>query len=221
MYGGGISAGSPKVFWEIVRRGQKELKMKKIRSRLFLVLAVFGGLLVSSVQADLGLQQIMASQGASAVGQTVLAAAKAVYAGGVSDPAAVQNQLIAILNEAAATGNEQIIRYAVVAVMIAGGVENLDLSKTAINNSNVFNNYEALTAVTVAATETLLKTSGGAAGNGEMGGSGGTSGAGAAGGGDKEQGGGSDRLFHMVVDPDNPFTPGTGGGDGDLPATRI
>jgi hypothetical protein len=194
--------------------------MKNIRCRLFLVLIAFAGLLTLSARAELGLQQIMANQGAPAVGQAVLTAAKAVYAG-ASDPAVIQSQLIAILNEAAATGNEQAIRYAIVAVMMAGGVENITLSTTAINNSNVFSNYESLTAVTVAATRLLLSASGGGAtGGGETGGGGGETG-----GGGHSLGGGNNNLFllGLGVDPNNPFTWGslTGAGDSDLPATRI
>ena len=196
--------------------------MKKIRVRLFFVLIAFTCFLVSSAQANLGLQQIVTEQGAPAVGPAVLTAARAVYANN-TDQAVIQQQLIAILNEAAATGNEQAIRYAIVAVMIAGGVENLELSRVAINNSNVFLNYEALTAATVAATQSLLLnvSGGGAQGGGTQGG--GTQGGGAQGGG--EQGGGYGNMFPGGggVDPNNPFTPGGNGngGDGDLPATRI
>lgn len=186
--------------------------MKKIRVRLFFVLIAFTCFLVSSAQANLGLQQIVTEQGAPAVGQAVLTAARAVYANN-TDQAVIQQQLIAILNEASAAGNEQAIRYAIVAVMIAGGVENLELSRGAINNSNVFLNYEALTADAVAATQSLLLNVSG----------GGTQGGGEQGGG--EQGGGYGNMFPGGggVDPNNPFTPGGSGngGDGDLPATRI
>jgi len=139
--------------------------MRKNASRLFFILIAVAGLLTSSVFADLGLARLAAQpQGASAVGQAVLAAAKTVYADN-TDPAVIQPQLIAILNEAAATGNQTAIRYAIVAVLMAGGAENLTLGKAAINDSNVFANYPALTAVTVAAAETLLKASGGAGGS--------------------------------------------------------
>jgi hypothetical protein len=140
-------------------------KMKKNVSRLFLVLIAIAGLLASPVFADLGLQQIVNSQGdvaPLAVGQAVRVEAEAIFASN-TDPAVIQQKLIAILNEAAATGNEAAVRYAIVAVMAAGGVDNLNASKTAINNSDVFNKYESLTAVTVAATEALLTASGGAA----------------------------------------------------------
>lgn len=202
--------------------------MKKNMSFLFLSVFLMVGLLASSARADLGLKQIMAGQGASAVGQTVLAAAKAAYAGGPSgtpDLAVVQIRLIDILNEAAATGDEQIIRYTLVAVMLAGGTENLATARAAINNSNVFANYETLTAVTVAATEELMKAGGGAG----TGAGGAGTGANASGGADKELGGGDPRsygggapqLYPWEIDPENPFTPKSGSGDNDIPATRI
>ncbi|MEI7851133.1 MAG: hypothetical protein WCH86_04810 [Kiritimatiellales bacterium] len=139
--------------------------MRKNAYRLFFVLIAGAVLLTSPVFADLGLAQLAAQPqgGARAVGQAVLTAAKAVYANS-TDPAVIQPQLIAILNEAAATGDESAIRYAIVAVILAGGVDNLPLSKTAINDSNVFVNYPKLTAVTVSASEALLKASGGAGG---------------------------------------------------------
>ena len=183
--------------------------MNKFRFRFIPVVIMIATLLISTARADLGLQKIMADQGALAVGQAVLNAAKAVYAG-TQDPAAIQNQLIALMNEAVATGNEQAIRYAIVAVMVAGGFENVALGKAAIDNSNAFSNYEALTALTVASTEALINAaheSGGSIGGGDR----------EKGGGDQEQGGGADRLFHMITDPGNPFGPGTGGGDRDLP----
>ncbi len=186
--------------------------MKAVRYVVRFVLIGIAGFMSSPVLADLGLQQIAVAQGAPAVGQAVLTAAKAVCANN-TDPVAIQSQLIAILNEAAATGNEQAVRYAIVAVMLAGGTGNIDLSKTAINNSNVFLNYESLTAITVAAVESLMNASGGAngtSGGDDMGGGGET-----GGGGDRTLGGGSDLL--------NPFNPGSlvAPGSGSLPATPI
>ncbi|NOU36883.1 MAG: hypothetical protein HOO88_08960 [Kiritimatiellaceae bacterium] len=199
--------------------------MKRNATSLFFALIAVIGLLTSSAFADLGLQALAAgSQGAPAVGQAVLTAARAVYANN-TDPAVIQQQLIAILNEAAATGNESAIRYAIVAVMMAGGTENLAASKAAINNSNAFASYESLTAVTVAAVE-MLMTGGGdgaASGGADMGGSGGDS----LGGGNKELGGGSYPIdtptTQIVIDPDNPFTWGslTGGEVISSPATPI
>jgi hypothetical protein len=179
--------------------------MKKNTSRLILTLIAGIGLLASSAQAVLGLQQIMTDQGAPAVGQAVLTASKAAYAG---DPAAIQNQLIAALNEAAATGNEQAVRYAIVAVMLAGGAENLGASKAAINNSNVFTNFEALTATTVAETEALMTGAGGAGGAG--GGTGGGTGRGTGGGSGDE----------VISEPRNIFNELNSIGE-DFPATPI
>ena len=196
--------------------------MRKNASRLFFVLVTISGLLTSPVFADLGLAQLAAQpQGAQAVGQAVLTAAKAVYANN-TDPAVIQSQLSAILNEAAATGNETAIRYAIVAVLVAGGVENLALGRAAINGSDVFTNYPALTATTVAATEALLNASGGSAdektGGDKAGGdkAGGDKAGGDKAGGSKEQLGGGDPTLY-------PFDWGSlaGPGDNDAPATRI
>lgn len=203
--------------------------MKRNSASLFFTLIAVIGLLTSSAFADLGLQALAAGpQGAPAVGQAVLTAARAVYANN-TDPAVIQQKLISILNEAAATGNAAAVRYAIVAVMMAGGPENLAASKTAINNSNVFANYESLTAVTVAAVE-MLMTGGGdrvAGGGDNMGGGGGSLGGGnkELGGGNKELGGGNDDPFlkGMGIDPNNPFTWGsiTGGEVIITPATPI
>jgi hypothetical protein len=191
--------------------------MKKNKFRFSVILAAVCGLLTLPVFADLGLAQLAAGpQGGPAVGQAVLAAAKAVYANN-TDPALIQQQLIAILNEAAATGNEQAIRYAIVAVMMAGGEGAMSQSIAAINNSNVFARYPSLTAVTVAAVEVLMGGGGtdGQTGGGETGGGGGETGGGT--------GGGSANSFlaGLGLDPDNPFTWGslTGPGDGDVDAT--
>lgn len=175
--------------------------MRKNAYRLFFVLIAGAVLLTSSVFADLGLAQLAAQPqgGARAVGQAVLTAAKAVYANS-TDPAVIQPQLIAILNEAAATGDESAIRYAIVAVILAGGADNLPLSKAAVNDSNVFVNYPKLTAVTVSAAEALLKASGGAGGEksgGDKALGGGDKGGGDKGGGDKsggEKSGGDKQL---------------------------
>lgn len=95
--------------------------------------------MVSPVRADLGL----AGKAPKEVGAAVKNAVAAIYAG-TTDPAAIQSQIVAILDEAAATGDEDAIRYAIVAVMLAGGTDNLDLSKQAIANSAVFTTYQKL-----------------------------------------------------------------------------
>lgn len=194
--------------------------MRKNASQFLVMLLALAGLTTAPVFADLGLQQIASSQGAPAVGQAVLTAAKAVYANS-TDPAVIQQQLIAILNEAVATGNESAIRYAIVAVMMAGGANNLSQSATAINNSNAFSQYPSLTATTVAAVNALMGGGGGTEGTTGGGGTGG----GETGGGDQTLGGGNHDAFliGMGLDPDNPFTWGslTGPGDGEVPATRF
>ena len=207
--------------------------MRKNMSRLLFVFVVVTGLLTSPVFADLGLAQMATQpQGASAVGHAVLAAAKTIYANN-TDPAVIQSLLTPILNEAVATRNELAIRYAIVGVLMAGGAENLTLGKDAVNGSDVFSNYPALTAVTVAAVEALLKAPpGGGAGDDKSGGDkgGGYKGLGGGdkglGGGDKQLGGGDKQLGGGDKE--------LGGGDptwfrfwdsfpsdNDVPATRI
>ena len=154
--------------------------MRKNIVYLFCGLFLFAGLLASSAWADLGLAQTLSDQGLQAVGAAVKTAAEAIYAG-TDDPVEIKSQLIALLNEAEATGDEDAMRYAIVAVMMAGGEENLDLSKEAINNSNLFANHPELTAFTVASTAKLIGGGAGSAGG---------AGSGQAGGGEKQQGGG-------------------------------
>jgi uncharacterized membrane protein YgcG len=201
--------------------------MRKNTYRLFFVFIAGAVLLTSPVFADLGLAAKLAAQpqgGARAVGEAVLDAANKIYAGS-TDRNIIQPQLVSILNEAAATGNESAIRHAIVAVMLAGGVKNLSVSKEAINASDIFANYPALLAVTVASAETLLKASAGASGD-KSGGdkSGGDKSGGDKSGGDKSGGenqwGGGDRDLGGG-DPDwfefwNSFP-----SDNDVPATRI
>lgn len=204
--------------------------MKKTASCLLYVLVAASVFPSAPAFADLGLKQMVAGQGASAVGPAILAAAKTVYANH-TDSAVIKLQLIDILNEAAATGDEQAARYAIVAVMMAGGVEHLALSRDAINNSDIFKNYPELTAATVEATEALMK--GKTAGGGEKseadgGGSENNDGDPLSQGGadPQSQGGGSGRLFPWEIDPNvpfnpNPFSPTAEGGDGDKPATGV
>ncbi len=184
--------------------------MKKNMTHFSAVFMVVFGLMFSTAFADLGLQQIATDQGASAVGQAVLTAAQAVYANN-TDPAVIQRQLIVMLNEAVATGNEEAVRYSLVAVMMAGGADNLAQSITAINNSNAFSQYPALTAKTVSSAQSLIgggTTGGGTTGGGTTGG--GTTGGGTTGGG---TGSGNDPL-------DKP--PSLTGGESDsAPATGI
>ncbi len=193
--------------------------MNKSAMNLFLGLFLIMGLFVSPAQADLGLAQTLSDEGVQAVGAAVKAAAEAVYAG-TDDPEQIQSQLVAILNEVAATGDEGAMRYAIVAVMMVGGVENIDLSKEAINNSDLFTNHPTVTAFTVAAAEKLILSGGGA---GELGGEklgGGEGGAEKLGGG--EGGGGEDPRSLGGGDPDI-FDPGADGDidDDDRHATRV
>lgn len=164
--------------------------MNKKAFRLFFAVTAITGFLTSSALAELGLAQMLANpdQGAPAVERALLAAVSAAYTGGpagVFDEAAVQAQLVAILNEAVATGNEQTIRYAILAVMIAGGTEHAELSRAAVNGSNLYSNYATLTANTIVEVEVFLQTAGQAGGGGGGGGGGGSGGgSGGIGGGD-------------------------------------
>jgi hypothetical protein len=180
----------------------------------FLVLVAVVGFIATPVHADLGLAQIVANKGAPAVGEAVLAAAQTIYAG---DAKLIKSKLIALVDEAVATKNEAAVRYAIVAVMMAGGVSNIELSVAAINDSKAFTDYKTVTAQTVAATKQLMTAGGGVTGGGSEK---------KLGGGDSKQlGGGSGEIYgHWnKVKGDDPFTWGslTGPGSGDRPATPI
>lgn len=176
--------------------------MCKSKSAIRLLSAVSAclGLAVLSVQADLGLQGISSDEGVVAVGKAVKTAVESIYAS-TDNPAEIESQLIEILNEAAATGDEGVIRYTIVAVMMAGGPDNLELSKKAIDNSNVFSDFPEITAFTVSAAESMLSASGSDESGGDKGGSGGgaksTEPSGEEGGGaqsDEEMGGGGSKA---------------------------
>ncbi|MBI9020118.1 MAG: hypothetical protein JEZ10_02535 [Verrucomicrobia bacterium] len=191
--------------------------MRKNAIHLFFGLLLSVGLLAAPAQADLGLKQILADQGVKAVGLAVKAAAEAVYAS-TDDPKLIEAGLIAILNEAEATGDMGVMPYAIVGVMMAGGVENLDLSKQAINNSNLFVNYPNNTAITVANAEKLIRSGGGAS---ETGGAGEKQQKAGSGGDEQEGGGGGGDEFGG--DNPNPFDPGADdrGDDHTTPFTPV
>jgi len=174
--------------------------MNKSAMNLFLGLFLIMGLLVSPAQADLGLAQTLSDQGVQAVGAAVKAATEAVYAG-TDDPEQIQSQLVAILNEAAATGDEGAMRYAIVAVMMVGGAENIDLSKDAITSSELFANHPELAAETIVAAEKLIRSGGGL---GEMGGE--KLGGGEGGGEDPRSLGGGDPEIGDIDDDDRDAT---------------
>jgi len=166
--------------------------MKRSITRKILAVGLFLGLMGFSVQADLGLMQILSSEGVKAVGVAVKAEAEAIYAS-TDDVAVIQEKLTGLMNEAVATGDTQAIRYAIIAVMLTGGTENLALSKAAVDDSEAFDKFPDVTALTVSAMEKLLSgttsTAGKFAGL-ESGGEGGAQG----GGGGGAQGGGGDEL---------------------------
>jgi len=175
------------------------------------------GLLAFTAQADLGLQQILDEQGAKAVGMAVHDAAAALFADDGADAAAVAAQITAMLDEAAATGDEEAIRWALIAAMAAGGAENMGLTKEAIAASKVSSEYSELVESTVAEVEALLggggaEGEGSEAAGGEEGEGGGEEAGGGGGGGEKDDtlGGGDpfEFLFDLEIDDhDVPATP--------------
>ena len=118
-----------------------------------LILVIFAAFVLAapSARADLGL----AGKPPKAVGAAVKNAVADAYKSG-ADAAAIQSQIVAILDEAAATGSEDAVRYAIVAVMLAGGTENLEMSKQAIGNSMAFTSYQELAAGTMGEAEKLM-----------------------------------------------------------------
>ena len=203
--------------------------MKSHMTRLLLTICLFAGLAASSTFADLGLQQTLSDEGPAAVGNAVKTAMEAIYAS-TDDEESIKSQITTIMNEAAAIGDGEAVRYAIVAVMMAGGFDNLDLSKEAIDNSAAFADFPAVTAFTVSAMETFLSASddepgggkngesggGGKSGGGNNGQSGGNGNNGQSGGGDNdnEQGGGGDNDNEQGGGGDNDNEQG-GGGDND------
>ena len=189
--------------------------MKKNDWKIKIFVVTLIGLFMFSAQAELGLGEVFESQGTTAVGEVVKAAAEAAYAES-DDPAEIQGRLVEILNEAAATGDEGVMTYAIVAVMMAGGSDNLAIGQAAVAASNIGEGHSALASATMASAVGLI--GGGSEGDpqgGEIGDTGETGETGGTGG----TGGTSDSS-----DPfnPNPFDPGGfDDGDGDIPATRV
>jgi hypothetical protein len=128
--------------------------MKNMKQSVMSLL-LLAGLLASQGYGDLGLSQVLSEQGVRAVGDAVKSAADAVYAEN-DDAEKIQGALTDILNEAAKTENQDVMRYAVVAVMMAGGLENLSVGEAAINSSEIFNSNAELVALTVTQAKGLL-----------------------------------------------------------------
>jgi hypothetical protein len=138
----------------MTKRGEIMMKNKRV-IRFLVAFSLLTGLAASPVLAELGLQSILSGEGVVAVGTAVREAVESIY-NSTGNPQEIERRLVEILNEAAATGDEAAIRYTIVAVMMAGGPEHLDLSKTAIDNSDVFKNFPEVTAFTVSAAESML-----------------------------------------------------------------
>ena len=181
--------------------------MSRNIANLFFGIFLSVGFLAGTAHADMALSQVLATQGVKAVGLVVKAAAEAAYAGS-DDPKVIENELIALLNEAEATGDNGVMTYAIIAVMMAGGMDNLALSRQAVNNSNLFKNHPNETAVTVATAEALMNPS---ASDSEQSGRDGENGGGENGGGSAgsdELGGGSEGSDELGGGSPNPFDPG-------------
>ena len=191
--------------------------MRRSATHLILAVCLFAGLTVSSVLADLGLQQIFSDEavpqeGLNQVGFTVKAATEEIYSS-TEDREQLLNQLTAIPNEAAETGNGEIVRYTIVGVIVGGGPENLDLSKEAIDNSKAFTDFPAVTASTVSDAEDIISARSGSSKTGGKGDNGGGDN-GDQGGGNGDQGGGDED--DQGEDEDDQGEDGDDqGGDGD------
>lgn len=192
--------------------------MKHGAAHLILTVCLFAGLTTFPVLADLGLQQIFSGEpvveeGLTKVGLTVKAAVEAIY-GSTEDKEQILSQITAVLDEAALTGNSDIVSYTIVAVMLAGGSDNLDLSKEAIDNSKAFIDFPTVTALTVSAAEVLLAD---ATDSSAVGGAGSDSGGGG------EEGGGGDSKELGGGDDGNPLDDGGDANirDDDVPGTPV
>lgn len=202
----------------------------KTKIRFILTAILAGVFFALPAQADLGLQSVFSEQGASGVGQALMNFAQQLFAGS-DDADEIRSRLVDGLNEAADLGDENAARYAIIAVMQAGGNDQLDLTMSAVNESRLAAAFPELTSSTVTETQTLLNAGGGAAdqqGGGEQ-----QQGGGEqpqqqqeqqGGGQEEQQGGGTAPLFLNEISPDAPFGGGVdapGGDDDDLPATPI
>ncbi len=134
--------------------------MRRNVAFLTIVAGLLAGVAAFPVHAELGLSGILAAQDEKAVGLAVKDAVSALYSSGQSHDA-IQAGIVEILNEAVATGSEEAVRYALVGVLVAGGAENLDLSKAAIDASNAFTQFPETTASVVASASMLISGAGG------------------------------------------------------------
>ena len=193
--------------------------------RKVLAVGLVAGCVSFSAQAELGLQSL-ADQGLSELGNAVKAEVEAVCKSG-SDPAEIKAQLIAILDEAAATGDGGIVRYTIVSVILGCGSDYFDLGQSAIAASAVSKDFPRVTSATVstcnrmfpAAAQERERDQGGESGDtdGESGGEsaddeqGGESGGGESEEWEQQSGGGT--LPNPFDDPDIDID------DGDIEAT--
>jgi len=170
--------------------------MRKSIAYSAVVVFLFAGLSISTALADdLGLQQMDVDK----VGQTVKKSVKKAYKS-AKDKSEVNSQIAAIMDEAAKTGNEQIIKDAIIAVMEAGGEDNLESCIAAINGSQANTDFPELVKSTVSSTKALITANKGGGKKDQ-------------GGGKKDQGGGTggnpldDGGSLNIRDKDIPGTP--------------
>lgn len=186
--------------------------MKTRSVRMMISVFVAACVLSLPAHAELGLGSIFSSQGLRAVGLAVKSAVESLYASDKT-PAEVESEIIAIVNEAVSTGNEQVVQYTIVAVMMGGGGDNLKASRAAINNSQAFGAFPSLVAFTAAQAGSLISSGGSdPASGGEQAGGGEAEEQGGMQSSDEQGGSGEDPTTLGGGDP-NPFDPGADGGD--------
>lgn len=119
--------------------------MKMDASQMTVVCVAVLGLMASPLFA----QEDSGNSGSVTAGRSALTAANEAYASS-SDPEVIKAALIQILNEAAATGDQESMKFVIAAVMMAGGAENKELGKEAVDSSAIYASYPDLAAQTVA-----------------------------------------------------------------------
>lgn len=189
--------------------------MRKNMTRFVLALCLVVS--ASVLAAELGLSQMLSGEGVVAVGQAVKDAVAKIYSS-TDDPEVIKRQITAIMDEAAATGDGEAVRYAIVGAMDAGGAENLDLTIAAINASKAFSDFKEVTQFTVSSSKTIIlanaKKNG--SGNKEQGGGKEQGGAKEEQGGDKEEQGGGDQDGGMEQGGGSDYNPLDDGDDADI-----
>lgn len=135
--------------------------MKNSGNKLLLSACLLVGLMSSSVFAEnLGLAEIAASGGPEAVVAPVTNAVANIY-NSTDDQDSIKAQITAIINEAADTGDDEVVRSAVNAALGATSTDNLELTIAAINSSTAFTNFSAIIESVVASARSSRSGYGG------------------------------------------------------------